>query len=103
MWRSSAMTVGRGSRGAVFCSVSATAVPLFRLPEVDESEGPGEYRPAQREEPHVRGQVLGAVAVDQREADQVHVDGGGVPLKDLGDPARQVLAGEHRGDTEHDT
>src|SRR5690606_41874899 len=51
---------------------SATAVPLLRLPEVDEAEPPGQQRPAEPEGPHVRRQVGGTVVVDHGEADQVH-------------------------------
>src|SRR5690242_1423084 len=97
MCSSSAMTVGMCD----LLSSSATAVPLFSLPEVDETADGRRHGPEDGDGPYVRGQVGGAVAVDEREAHQVHVDGGRVRLEHPGDPLG--AAGEHGADREHDT
>src|SRR5690242_13737934 len=96
----SAMTVGTrapsscAARLPAFCS--ATTVPLLRLPEVHEAAGEDDHGPEQGEGPHVRRKMRGAVAVDQREADEVQVDRGRVRLHHTDHPVR--LPGQRAAD-----
>src|SRR3954471_11437071 len=82
--------------GILSFSMSATAVRLLSLPEVDEAADAREQGPADRERPYVGRQLTGVEAVDQGEAHQVDVDGGRVGLEHRSHPARQpaVLPGQ---------
>src|SRR3954471_19117295 len=77
--------------GILSFSMSATAVRLLSLPEVDEAADTGDQRPAHRERPHVVRQLTGVEAVDQGVAHQVDVDGGRVGLEDGDHPGRPVV------------
>src|SRR5919112_1993665 len=66
---------------SVFSAMSATAVGLLSLPEVDEAADAGEQSPAHGGQPHVGGQLARVEGVDQREPHQVDVHGGRVGLE----------------------
>ncbi len=72
-------------------SMSATAVRLLSLPEVDEPADAGDQGPARRDRPHVVRQLAGVEAVDEGVAHQVDVDGGRVGLEDRDHPVRPVV------------
>src|SRR5215207_976756 len=97
MWTSSAITVGTepdvGAATGAGAVVSATAIPVLRTPEVDETAGQGHHGPADRDGPRVRKLVLG-VLIQQRPADDVDVGRDRVERQDMDDPARRVQIGQ---------